>query len=68
MITVTTRQPHAASETILTYDFSRFDDDFVSENDEPKEIFLDQITVDCRQARPEKLPGAEHGRSSRFET
>ncbi len=61
VIKVTTRQPDAAFETILTYDFSRFDDDFVSENDEPKEIFLDQITVDCRQARPEKLRGAEHG-------
>ena len=60
-ITVTTRQSGADSEIVLTYDFSRFDDDFVSENDEPKEIFLDQITVDCREVRPEKLPGAEHG-------
>ena len=61
VITVTTRQPRADSETVLTYDFSRFDDDFVSENHEPKEIFLDQITVDCRQVRPKTLPSAEHG-------
>ena len=61
VITVTTRQPGAEFETVLAYDFSRFDDDFVSEHGWPKEIFLDEITIDCRQAKPEKLPGAEHG-------
>ena len=61
VITVTTRQRGSDSETVLAYDFSRFDDDFVSENGQPKEIFLDEIAIDCRQSRPEKLPGAEHG-------
>ena len=61
VIAVTTRQPGAEFETVLEYDFSRFDDDFVSEHDRPKEIFLDEITIDCRQAEPEKLPGVEHG-------
>ncbi len=61
VITVTTRQRGSDSETVLSYDFSRFDDDFVSENGQPKEIFLDEIAIDCRQSRPEKLPGAEHG-------
>ena len=61
VVTVTTRQPRADIETILAYDFSRFDDDFVSENGQPKEVFLDEIAIDCRQSGPEKLPGAEHG-------
>ena len=61
VITVTTRPDRAAFETVLAYDFSRFDDDFVSENDKQKEIFLDQIKIDCFQSHPEKLPGAKHG-------
>ena len=61
VVTVTTRPRGAEHETVLAYDFSPFDDDFVSENDQPREIFLDEITVDCRQSTPEKLPGVEHG-------
>ena len=61
VITVTTRAPGAESETVLTYDFSRFDDDFVTKDQEPKRIFLDEITVDCRQSPPKKLPGSDHG-------
>ena len=61
VVTVTTRPRGADSETVLAYDFSRFDDDFVSENDQPRDIFLDEITIDCRQSSPERLPGAAHG-------
>ena len=61
LITVTTRPPEADFETVLTYDFSRFDDDFVSENGQQKEIFLDEIQVNCSWSSPEKLPGATHG-------
>ena len=61
VITVTTRERAADSETVLAYDFSRFDDDFVLENDQPREIFLDEIRIDCSQSRPDKLAGAEHG-------
>ena len=61
MITVTTRPRGEALETVLAYDFSRFDDDFVLENERPREIFLDEIKIDCRQSEPKKLPGAEHG-------
>ena len=59
--TVTTRPREVGFETVLTYDFSRFDDDFVSENGQQKEIFLDQIKIDYLQSKPAKLPGAEHG-------
>ena len=61
VITVTTRQREADFETVLAHDFSGFDDDFVLENDRPREIFLDEIKIDCSQSRPEKLAGAEHG-------
>ena len=61
VITVTTRQQKADFETVLAYDFSRFDDDFVSENGQPKEIFLDQIKIDCLQSTPTKLSGSKHG-------
>ena len=61
VITITTRERAADSETVLAYDFSRFDDDFVLENDLPREVFLDEITIDCSQSMPDKLAGANHG-------
>ena len=61
VITVTTRQRKADFETVLAYDFSRFDDDFVLENGQPKEIFLDEIEISCSQSKPTKLTGTEHG-------
>ena len=61
VVTVTTRPRGADSETVLAYDFSRFDDDFVLEDGQEKAIFLDEIAVDCWQSAPEKLPGVEHG-------
>ena len=59
VITVTTRQRDADSEMVLTYDFSRFDDDFVSEDGHSKDIFLDEIKIDCRQSVPKELPGVD---------
>ena len=61
VITVTTRPRRVDFETVLAYDFSRFDDDFVLENGKEKEIFLDEIKIDCSQSKPEKLPGVKHG-------
>ena len=61
VVTVTTRPRGADMEIILTYDFARFDDDFVSENDEQKDIFLDEIGIEFSQAAPTLLPGAQHG-------
>ena len=61
VITVTTRPRSVDFETVLSYDFSRFDDDFVLENGKEKEIFLDEIKIDCSQSKPEKLPGVKHG-------
>ena len=61
VVTVTTRPPDSDLETRLAYDFARFDEDFVSENDEQKEIFLDEIGIECSQAVPTVLPGAGYG-------
>ena len=61
VITVTTRTRGAGMENRLTYDFAQFDDDFVSENKKPKEIFLDQIGIEFSQSDPEVLPGKQHG-------
>ena len=62
VVTVTTREHNADSEITLRYDFSRFDDDFVSEDGRSKELFLDEIKIDCWQSAPNKLPGADgHG-------
>ena len=60
-ITITTRPREADFETIIDYDFSRFDDDFISEDGQQKDIFLDQIKIDCFQSEPRKLSGSEHG-------
>ena len=61
VVTVTTRPRGADMETRLTYDFARYDDDFVSENDEQKDIFLDEIEIEFSQAAPTLLPGVQHG-------
>ena len=61
VITVTTRPSRTTLETVLNYDFSRFDDDFVSENGTSKEIFLDQIEISYSRSKPTKLPGRQHG-------
>ena len=61
VITITTRRRDADQETVLTWDFSRFDDDFVTEDGEPRDIFLDQIKIDYSQHKPAKLMGVNHG-------
>ena len=60
-ITVTTRVRGAASETVVAYDFTRFDDDFVEEAGEEKEIFLDEVKIDWDERTPETLPGGARG-------
>ena len=60
-ISLITRPAGATSETVVLYDFSRFDDDFVMEHGQEKEIFLDEIKVDWLQRKPERLAGASHG-------
>ena len=60
-ISVTTRVRGAESETVVWYDFTRFDDDFVEEEGEEKEIFLDEMKIDWDEREPQTLPGMAHG-------
>ena len=55
VITITTRPENSEFESVLKYDFTRFDDDFTSENDERREIFLDEIKIDYSEVNPPKL-------------
>ena len=60
-ISLITRTPGAELETVVSYDFTRFDDDFVEENGEEKEIFLDEVKIDWHERVPETLLGEKHG-------
>ena len=61
-IRMVTRLRDSTEETTLLWDFSGFDDDFTTtENQQHREIFLDEIGVECYQSAPERFPGAEHG-------
>ena len=61
VIKVTTRTSDEEFEIVLNFDFARFDDDFVSENGQMRDIFLDEIKIDCSQSAPTIMPGAGHG-------
>ena len=60
-ISVVTRPADNKRETVVWYDFSRFDDEFISEDGEEKEIFLDQVVIDWAERDPEKIQGSAHG-------
>lgn len=62
-ITITTRRQQQDStgefielgedvENILTYDFSKYDNDFLQEEGEEKALFLEHLTVDLAQRTP----------------
>lgn len=65
-ITITTRRQRQNSEgefidsgedveNILTYDFSKYDNDFLIENGEEKDLFLEQLSVDLTQRTPRNI-------------
>ena len=54
-ITVTTRFKGSEFESVLKYDFTEFDDEFTSKNDEQKDIFLDEIEIDYSEVAPPEL-------------
>ena len=65
-ITITTRRQKQNSdgifidqgeeiENVLTYDFSQYDNDFLSEAGEEKELFLEELTVDLVQRSPTSI-------------
>jgi signal transduction histidine kinase len=46
-------------EHILSYNFSRFDDEFLTENGNDKELFLDQLNVVLTSQKPVKITQSE---------
>ena len=60
-IFVTTRPAMANLETVVTFDFSRYDDDFLREEGMEKDIFLDEVKIDWLEREPQTLPGKAHG-------
>ena len=60
-VTLTTRPPGAPVETVVVYDFTRFDDDFTREDGEEKEIFLDEVKIDWWEREPKTLKGNRQG-------
>ena len=61
VVTVTTRPAGAPKETVLLYDFSDFDDDFVHYRGRRQDLFLDEININYSQVAPTRLSGVEHG-------
>ena len=60
-IRIASKQDGDDLEAVLTWNFSRFDDDFVSEDGDRQTVFLDQIRADVSQAEPDALAEVEHG-------
>ena len=61
IITIATRTKNSEFESVLKYNFAKFDDDFISEYGEEKEIFLDQIRIDYSEFIPPKLVKTPRG-------
>ncbi len=54
-ITITTRSEESEFESVLKYDFTEFDDEFTSRNNERKNIFLDEIEIEYSEVSPPRL-------------
>jgi signal transduction histidine kinase len=52
-ITITTRPQNGKSEYVIVYDFSKYDNDFLTENGKEKTLFLEDITVTVTERKPE---------------
>ena len=61
VVDVVTRARGARQEATLRYDFSMFDDDFVFEDGEQRDIFLDEIEIACVLRDPSSIVAPNHG-------
>ena len=61
VVSITTRYEGCEFESVIHYDFSNFDDDFTSEYEQEKEIFLDDIQADYQEYNPAKAISHAHG-------
>ena len=59
-ILITTRPENSNKEYEINYDLSTYDDDFLKENDQKKELFIDDINIEIRiKEKPEKILNQE---------
>ena len=56
-IKVITRRENQDIENQLTYNFSGYDDNFLSENGQEKELYLDDLTVSFEKGKPQFIVG-----------
>lgn len=52
-ILITTRPENSNKEYVIDYDLSAYDDDFLTENGKPKELFIDNIVINSESRIPE---------------
>lgn len=52
-IRITTRAREEDSEHVIIYDFSLYDDEFLSVNNEKKDIFIDDLIISVETRKPE---------------
>lgn len=52
-IKIITRSKCSENEYVIEYDFSKYDRDFLSENGESKELFLDDINIEIKERPPQ---------------
>ena len=54
-VTIGTRTENSAFESLIEYDFTKYDDDFALRNGSEEAIFLDDIEIDYSEYSPPKL-------------
>jgi signal transduction histidine kinase len=52
-ITITTRPREGGSEYVIVYDFSKYDNDFLTEEGKGKVLFLDDLDISVTERKPE---------------
>lgn len=52
-ITITTRPKNGENEYVIEYDFSKYDNDFLTEDGKEKTLFLDDLNVSVAERTPE---------------
>jgi signal transduction histidine kinase len=54
-IEITTRPKAGREEFVVDFDLSRYDDDFLSEDSEDKDLFLDDLSIEVERRDPEVI-------------
>ena len=60
-IKIATRRSASDPGSVLIWDFSRFDDDFVFEGSDRRTVFLDEMRAEISRAEPSAVADVEHG-------